>query len=153
MIMLTKKELFKKRCYDPLYERVFFKELSDKFWESWAVKTYLEMTRYTLPSTTCRYCKTEILEKDFCVTTTPRRSMLAPSHKDCESIWNKNEAYECQKIDESCNDCIFFQRWKIKHDIRWHEWKCLKLNTDTYSYQWISLWNKCKWKHFKHRKD
>lgn len=99
------------------------------------------------PTTICRLCKEEVEEEDFAIYTTYRRSLYTTCHKQCHDKLQKKEAYECQKIDECCNDCIFFKRYK------WDRWHCTKLWRDVLSWEWIALSSDCKWEYFKHRKD
>ena len=58
----------------------------------------------------CRYCEKKVKEKDFCITTTYWWPRWATSHKQCKEMGEKIEAYECQTIDASHNDCKYFQR-------------------------------------------
>lgn len=95
----------------------------------------------------CRLCKEKVKEEDFCIYTTYRYSLYTTCHKRCHDTLQKKESYECQVIDECCNDCIFFKRIQSK------KWYCSKLNRDVLSWLWISLSSDCNWKYFKHRKD
>jgi hypothetical protein len=71
----------------------------------------------------CRYCFKEVDRSDAIITNSywgkGRRIFIC--HKVCKKEGEKDEAYECQKIDANCNDCKFFDRkkyWCIKLDCK-----------------------------------
>ena len=117
------------------------------------VQEYLQYcTKYNIPknilySKVCRYCKQHIEEKDFTTYTTYWYSFIAPCHIWCLDQLTKEESYECQNIDQSCNDCIFFKR---QQGVKWH---CAKLDIPTTAQQNICNGNKCQSQYFIHRKD
>ncbi len=125
-----RKKLFKDCCY----------------WRA-EYNTISWLWKFCTPSTICRLCNQEVKEEDFTIYTTYRRSLYTTCHKNCHDELQKKEAYECQKIDECCNDCIFFKR------IQGKKWYCQKLSKEVLSGEWICSSSDCKWKYFKHRKD
>lgn len=70
----------------------------------------------------CRYCKKEINKEDeietfaYWMTNEKTKNVqieLRPkfySHKECLLEGKKKEAYDCQKVDQDCNDCKYFIR-------------------------------------------
>lgn len=66
----------------------------------------------------CRYCDKPIEGESV-----PARAYWASvnqrSHPECLIEGFKAEAYECQKIDADCNDCIFFEARKSYKDFRY----------------------------------
>lgn len=76
-----------------------------------------------------------------------------PVHKQCKAEQRAYEAYECQKIDADCNDCLYFERSKtakvsgytVTHAIG----QCLKFNKPTKAYPQFASGHEC----FVHRKD
>ena len=97
--------------------------------------------KYWMPSSFCRSTK-EKLNRDDAVVTHGYWTPFCwfPIHKNLKREHELNEAYECQKIDQSCNDCAFFDRANSH---------CKKLNKPTQANPNICADNPC----FVHRKD
>lgn len=114
------KEIFKDLCL----AKITFKEVISKYSlpkHQADVKFLKGCIRIT---NTCGHCNTRIDEKDFDYYVgywTP--FMWKPVHKHCKQEASKDEAYECQKIDMNCNDCVFFTRLKGNNGL------CTKKNT------------------------
>lgn len=66
------------------------------------------MSRNCDPSNVCRFCRERISEGDFDVTPAYWGGGMYPCHKKCKKDGVKREAYDCQLIDASCNDCKHF---------------------------------------------
>lgn len=163
MKKLTDREIFKSACYAE-DKKKFYNELiasggiSDQnFWLHGDKIAH----KYHNPSTTCRYCKKDVVESDFDIYVgywEPHLWFIC--HKDCLSKQKKLESYECQLIDKNCNDCRYMIRDKEKQDY-WNDWtrlnlgkksdinygKCQKYNKDISFIPVNSMDNEC----FEHR--
>lgn len=110
-----------------------------------------DITRGVLPPSgnpKCYYCKKHLTREETAVISTYRRDCKTVSCKACENKENhyKNEQIRTlQWLDQSCNECVFFQRFKGQ------KWFCKKLNKDVLAQQWVALGNHCKGEHRKHR--
>ena len=110
---MNEKDIFKKACYSTDIQ-VLYKECLKRRWLSMQIlEEYGGVISHPLwrLSTKCHQCKEEIEEKDFAYFAsywTPH--LWRPVHKECRNECKFNDAYECQKIDCSCNDCGHFDR-------------------------------------------
>ena len=92
----------------------------------------------------CRYCQNTC--PDFYnrkVTKSYWNSVWSISHIPCRENGEKEEAYECQKIDSDCNDCFYFKR------IKGSSGTCQKFNKEVTARPNFASGFDC----FKHRKD
>lgn len=65
-------------------------------------------------SNKCRYCGVAISRQDrFSVTESYWNAVGFLCHVDCLKEGKASEEYECQKADQSCNDCAFFVRDQV----------------------------------------
>lgn len=106
-------------------------------------QSFKRMKEMTLITENCRYCKKEVEIEEAIVTYSywwPYSWYI--SHKDCKEKGYKEEAYECQKIDRACNDCINFKREKGNKGI------CLEDNSNRITFPNYAECNPC----FVHRK-
>jgi len=69
----------------------------------------------------CRFCKGKSLNNTT-ITKSYWWSLWSICCKDCKQEGEKEESYECQKIDSDCNDCGYFKR------IKGLEGNCKKFN-------------------------
>jgi len=88
----------------------------------------------------CRYCKDKSLD-NITITKGYWYKIWSICHKSCKQIGEKEEAYECQKIDSDCNDCYYFERIKGIDGI------CKKFNKSVKASPNFCTSHKC----FKHR--
>jgi hypothetical protein len=72
----------------------------------------------------CRYCHKLAIDNPV-ITKGYWSSSWALCHPECKKEGEREEAYECQKIDSDCNDCKFFKR------IKGIEGTCEKFNKKT----------------------
>ena len=62
----------------------------------------------------CRYCNVVITRQDsFCITESYWKAVGFLCHTACLKKGKATEEYECQLLDQSCNDCRFFVRNQI----------------------------------------
>lgn len=60
----------------------------------------------------CRYCDQELSDTDKVTTYSYWQAVKFDCHKGCKVQGEKDEAFECQCLDASCNDCKHFKREK-----------------------------------------
>ena len=67
---------------------------------------------FNLSYSNCRFCKKTIKKEDAAITIGYWIGTWYICHKNCKQKGESDEAFDCQKIDQDCNDCYFFKRIK-----------------------------------------
>lgn len=82
----------------------------------------------------CRRCNKSISEEDLDIHTSYWKPNLQfPVHKACKKESMTFERIECQTIDKSCNDCIYFKADNTKH-LGYRKGMCIKKNIKRIAY-------------------
>jgi hypothetical protein len=137
---MTEKELFIEACFTSDLQNFYKNYILEKpsrlqeFVNSSFIKnqkinedvlsTFILVKWKWQPSNICRFTGTHLIKYETGITYSYWGGIWYPCLNTQIKAQQKYEAYECQKIDCSCNDCLFLNRINIKKG------KCIKLNKE-----------------------